>query len=229
MIDFPSQLELIGRIFVAMVLGGIIGFEREVNDHPAGVRTHIMVSVGSALFGIVSAYGFEEFSVERSVTNYQVDVTRVASNVVTGVGFLGGGAILKSGATVRGLTTAASLWATAAIGLGVGLGSYVLCVVATAVVVVSLVALRWPRRWIASRRMRSRDTVTLRLAQGADASGVIAAVSGLPGVTVRSIVVRSSEGQCLVEADLEGEAGTELEALVSPLGDRSDVEVLDVN
>lgn len=223
--EFPSQLELVVRILVAMALGGVIGFEREVNDHPAGLRTHVMVSVGSALFGIVSAYGFEEFTAERAATNYQVDVTRVASNVVTGVGFLGGGAILKSGATVRGLTTAASLWATAAIGLGVGLGSYLLCVVATAVVLVSL---RWPRRWIARRQARSRDVVTVRLSPGADPSPVIAAMIGLPGVAVRSIVVRSSENECVVEADLVGATGGELESLVAPLVDRDDVEGLDV-
>lgn len=228
MIDFPSQLELVVRIIVAMVLGGMIGFEREINDHPAGIRTHVMVSVGSALFGIVSAYGFEEFTVERAATNYQVDVTRVASNVVTGVGFLGGGAILKSGATVRGLTTAASLWATAAIGLGVGLGSYLLCVVATVVVLGSLVGLRWPRRWVARRLARSRDTVTVRLSQGADPSSVIAAVSALRGVVVRSIIVRSSEGECLIEADLVGEAGSELESLVAPLAARDDVAGLDI-
>ena len=103
---------------LALVLGGLIGLERELSDHPAGLRTHIGVCMGAALFGIVSGYGFVGFDASRSQTNYQVDPTRVASNIVTGVGFLGGGAILKHGATVRGLTTAASLWVTAAIGPG---------------------------------------------------------------------------------------------------------------
>ena len=117
--DFPSELELSLRLVLALVLGGLIGLERELTDHPAGLRTHIAVALGAALFGIVSAYGFREFDASRTETNFQVDPTRVASNIVVGIGFLGGGAILKHGATVRGLTTAGSLWVTAATSVGV--------------------------------------------------------------------------------------------------------------
>src|SRR3954469_9779836 len=111
------------RLLLAMVLGGIVGLEREIEGHPAGLRTHISVALGAALFGIVSAYGFEAFQAVRADTNYQVDVTRVASQVVGGVGSLGGGAILKEGVSVGGLPPAASLWVTAAVGLAVSLGS----------------------------------------------------------------------------------------------------------
>ncbi|HEX7166132.1 MAG TPA: MgtC/SapB family protein, partial [Acidimicrobiales bacterium] len=122
MIDFPSELELAGRVALAFVLGAVVGFEREANDHPAGLRTHVAVALGACLFAIVSAYGFEEFDVARARTNHQVDVTRVASQIVSGMGFLGGGAILKYGPNVRGLTTAASLWAVSAIGMAIGAG-----------------------------------------------------------------------------------------------------------
>jgi Uncharacterized membrane protein len=118
----PSELELAVRLVAALVLGGAIGFEREVTGQVAGLRTHMCVALGAALFAIVSAFGFDEFVRPRVETNLQVDVSRVASNIVTGIGFLGGGAIIKEGATVKGLTTAASLWVTAAVGSAVAMG-----------------------------------------------------------------------------------------------------------
>lgn len=147
----PTELELIGRLGAALVLGGAIGMERELTGQVAGLRTHMSVALGAALFGIVSAYGWSEFAAVRAQTNVQVDVTRVASNIVTGVGFLGGGAILKDGATVRGLTTAASLWVTAAVGLAVALGGYSLAAVTTVGLVFSLILLRGPWAWIRAR------------------------------------------------------------------------------
>ena len=119
---------------------GIIGFEREVRDHEAGLRTHLLVAVGSSLFTIVSAYGFAEFFNGNAAI--RVDPSRIAAQIVAGVGFLGAGAIFRQGALVRGLTTAATLWAVAAIGLAVGAGLYTASVVATALVLVSLGPLR---------------------------------------------------------------------------------------
>lgn len=130
------------RLFLAAVLGGLVGLEREFRDQPAGFRTHILVATGASLFALVSAFGFEAFT-ERSATQaVRADVTRVASQIVVGVGFLGGGAILRHGATVRGLTTAASLWVTAAVGLAVGLGFWIGALTATAISVVSLAGLK---------------------------------------------------------------------------------------
>src|SRR4051794_22655092 len=169
----PTDAQLSLRIVLAMVLGGIVGLEREIEGHPAGLRTHISVALGAALFGIISAYGFDHFQSLRNDNNYQIDVTRVASQVVVGVGFLGGGAILKEGVTVRGLTTAASLWVTAAIGLAVSLGSIVPALVTSVALMGSLVLLRRPRRWIRERVGRSRETVLIRLARGADPADVI--------------------------------------------------------
>lgn len=132
-----STWELIARIALAGALGGLIGFERELSDQPAGFRTHILVALGAALFTLVGAYGLQSFF-EDGHAGATFDPTRVAAQVVTGIGFLGAGAIIQQGVSVRGLTTAASLWVTAAIGTAVGLGYWE---GALATVVIAIVAL----------------------------------------------------------------------------------------
>lgn len=224
----PSELEIAGRIGLAALLGGLVGLERELNDHPAGLRTHISVALGAALFTIAGSYGFEEFTAPRADTNVNVGVERVASNIVTGVGFLGGGAILKYGATVKGLTTAASLWVTAAIGLGVAVGSYFATVVTTLALLLALVGLRAPRRWIA-QRSRGREVVLIQVAAGGDPSAVVHALNDLPGIRIRSLNVREEEGDSIITANVAGPSGTDLETLLAPLADRDDVESLDVS
>ena len=226
--DFPSELELSLRLVLAVVLGGVIGLERELTDHPAGLRTHIAVALGAALFGIVSAYGFAEFDASRTETNYQVDPTRVASNIVVGIGFLGGGAILKHGATVRGLTTAGSLWVTAAIGLGCALGSYIPTLVAVGLILLTLVILRGPARALHSR-VRARETVIIRLNRDADPSAVVRALGDLDGVSVRSLSVREMDDDCFVQADIMGRAGEDLETKLAPVADLEQVESLEIS
>lgn len=133
------ELEFIIRIFVAALLGGAIGLEREYRAKEAGFRTHFLVALGSALFMIVSAYGFEGAML---TPEHRWDVSRVASQVVSGIGFIGAGTIIfhKSENVVRGLTTAAGLWVTAAIGLACGGGMYVLSIASTFLVLVGLEA-----------------------------------------------------------------------------------------
>jgi putative Mg2+ transporter-C (MgtC) family protein len=225
--DFPSQTEQALRLVLALVLGGLIGLERELTGHPAGLRTHIGVALGAALFGVVSAYGFREFDASRSVTNYQVDPTRVASNIVVGIGFLGGGAILKQGSTVRGLTTAASLWVTAAIGLGCALGSYTPTLAAAGLMLLTLVLLRGPARSLANR-FRARETVQIRLGPGTDPGPVLRALAEIDDVTVRSLTVRDLADECLIRADVMGEAGGDLEAKLSPLAELEGVTSMEV-
>src|SRR5205807_9806338 len=162
-VRFPSDAQLVLRLLLAAALGGAVGLEREIAGHPAGLRTHISVALGAALFGVLSAYGFNHFDIPRNDSVFQVDVTRIASQIVVGVGFLGGGAILKEGVTVRGLTTAASLWVTAAIGLAVALGSVWVALATTAALLVSFVLLRYPRRWIRANIAQRRETVGLML------------------------------------------------------------------
>lgn len=121
------------RILIAAVLGGIIGLEREVREHTAGFRTHILVAVGAAAFTLASYYGLEG-------TNF--DPNRISAQVVTGIGFLGAGAIIRYGVSVKGLTTAASLWTVAAVGLLSAQGYYSAALITTALVIVSLSVLR---------------------------------------------------------------------------------------
>jgi len=131
------------RLLLASVLCGAIGFEREVRDQPAGFRTHILLGLGAALFTLVSAYGFEPFTrAALSGSSLQFDPTRITAQIVAGVGFLGAGAIIRQGRDVRGLTTAASLWAASAIGMAVGAGYLFGAAAATTLAMATLYALR---------------------------------------------------------------------------------------
>jgi putative Mg2+ transporter-C (MgtC) family protein len=132
---------LVYRILIAAGLGAAIGFERERKDRPAGLRTHVLVALGACLFTVVSAYGFEEFVGRDAPRAAQLDPSRIASQIVVGIGFLGGGTILRYRGSIRGLTTAATLWVTAAVGLAVGAGAYIPAVVVAGVSLVALIAL----------------------------------------------------------------------------------------
>ena len=123
------------RLLLATLLGAVIGFEREYHAKEAGVRTHLLVALGSCLFMIISVYGFDFM---LGYDNVSYDPSRIASQVVTGIGFIGAGTIILQKQMVRGLTTAAGLWVTAAIGLACGNGMYIIAVVATAIVLISL-------------------------------------------------------------------------------------------
>jgi putative Mg2+ transporter-C (MgtC) family protein len=124
----PTELEMILRILLAAVLGAIIGFQREHAGKAAGIRTHSLICLGSALFSVVSDLGF-----------IGADPSRIAAGVVTGIGFLGAGAIIhREGGLVGGLTTAATIWAVAAIGLAAGIGMYIIATVASVIVLVVL-------------------------------------------------------------------------------------------
>ena len=126
------QLELGLRLTLGLVLGAIIGFERELHRQPAGFRTHSLVALGAALFTIVSAHAF---------VGPLVDPTRIAAQIVSGIGFIGAGTILQHRGSIRGLTTAASLWSVAAIGTAAGAGLHVMAVVGTVLILVVLALL----------------------------------------------------------------------------------------
>ena len=138
-----GQIDFLVRLAVAAGMGMAIGIEREVREHSAGLRTHMLVSLGACLFTLVSAYGFE--AVDGGGLG-QPEPTRVASNIVTGVGFLGAGSILREGLSVRGLTTAATMWIVAAVGMAVGLGMFWAGGVTVAITLASLLFLRPVRR-----------------------------------------------------------------------------------
>ena len=124
------------RFLISFFLGALIGFERETHNQPAGLRTHILISIGSTMVMLISIF------IPQTFTEFQNgDPGRIAAQVVSGIGFLGAGAILKFGANVKGLTTAASIWAMAAIGLGVGAGMYTVSLIGVAVVLFALTAM----------------------------------------------------------------------------------------
>ncbi|WP_091486829.1 MgtC/SapB family protein [Gracilibacillus orientalis] len=132
-------IESITRLAIALILSGLIGFERELNKHSAGFRTHILVGVSSCLMMLLSINGFDYFI--ENYENVRFDPARIPSYVISGIGFLGAGTIIVNGGTIRGLTTAASIWAVAGLGLIVGIGMYKEGFVTTLIILISLVVL----------------------------------------------------------------------------------------
>jgi len=164
-----SHLELTVRLILSIGLGGIIGLEREWNNHSAGLRTHILVCAGSTVIMLLSIYGFSSFVLEPNV---RIDPARLAAQVISGIGFLGAGAILRNGLTVSGLTTAASIWVVAAIGLCIGAGFYFASILCTILVFFVLQVLnRWEKRM---KRMRGDGEIVISVFQG---PGTIAKIS----------------------------------------------------
>ncbi len=136
--------EMVLRVVLAVLLGGLIGFEREITHRPAGLRTHMLVSLGAAMFAIVSI-GFGE------------DPARIAAGIVTGIGFLGAGSIIAFRGHVQGITTAATLWVVASIGLGVGVGEYVLSVIGAVLVFLILQVKRVEEKIVPKRAGKSNS------------------------------------------------------------------------
>jgi putative Mg2+ transporter-C (MgtC) family protein len=192
--------EVLLRVVLAGVLGGAIGAEREIREREAGLRTHMLVSIGAALFTLVSAYGFSDFHFSNA-SGITYDPTRIAAQVVTGIGFLGAGAIIRQGLSVRGLTTAASLWVVAAIGLATGAGYYSAALVTTVVVLVSL----WPLRILAFRLFERVRPGELRLEvelQPSESPSVLVDPLEKRGIAVRSFEVEDARDRRRVVLEL---------------------------
>ena len=178
--------EVLLRLFVAAALGGAIGVERELRERQAGLRTHLVVSVGAALFTLVSAYGFAGFG-------GKVDPTRIAAQIVSGIGFLGAGAIIRQGLSVRGLTTAASLWLVAAIGMAAGAGYWQGAVIATAGALITLGPLRVLTFRIVSRFRPERDRLLVEIPAGGSPAPLLEAVERAGGRVVSLDVTQEGE------------------------------------
>ena len=146
--------EFILRIFIAGLLGGAIGLEREYRAKEAGLRTHFLVGLGSGLFMILSAHGFSDVALNEATRH---DVSRIAAQVVSGIGFIGAGCIIFQKHAVRGLTTAAGLWVAAAIGMAAGAGMYAVAVAATLMVIVCLELMNFLHRHISPRHHEMED------------------------------------------------------------------------
>ena len=193
-----SSLDVAFRLLRAAVLGGAVGFEREVREREAGLRTHVLVSVGSALFFVVSAYAWTDWSFSQR-EGLVFDPTRIAAQIVSGIGFLGAGAIIRQGLSVRGVTTAATLWLVAGIGMASGAGYWEAAVIATVGAIVTL----WPLRIAAHRvliQLRPEDVqqVVVDLAPGQGAAPVLGAIEELGGTVSQFQLSESRSGRELV-------------------------------
>jgi putative Mg2+ transporter-C (MgtC) family protein len=220
MIDIALQLQLSAQIVVAAALGAIIGAEREIHGHPAGIRTHMLVSLGSAIFTIMSIHGFGQ-----DLNPSRVDPTRIAAQIVSGIGFLGAGAILKDGIVIRGLTTAASLWATSAVGLAAGAGEYVIAIVSAVVIIVSL----WPINALAERLHGGTiPEVNLRLQlDRIDLVGKVSDVLLLQKVEIVGITTqRLSKNSYQADLSLRGRRTAAITEALEALGTMSGVDVI---
>jgi putative Mg2+ transporter-C (MgtC) family protein len=213
------------RLMAAAILGGLVGAEREVSEQPAGLRTHIAVALGASLFGVISTLGFLEYDQLRANSTVQVDVSRVASNVVVGIGFLGAGVIFRQGNTVRNLTTAASLWTVAAIGLACGVGDVTTGAIGAVVLLGSLVLLRPLRAFVRRRALPSSTTVRVALRPGARPDAVLAhlAAEEDEGLILSRFAIQRYEESLVLVSDVAGPPG-HLRRWMAELAASDDVE-----
>ena len=188
---------MLWRLALAGVLGGAIGFEREMRERGAGLRTHLLVAVGAALFTMVSAYAWTDwtFSTPQGIV---FDPTRIAAQVVSGIGFLGAGAIIRQGLSVRGLTTAATLWLVAAIGMAAGTGYWQAATIATAVGLVALWPLRIAEQRIVHRiRPATGQRLVIDLTREGSSALVLSALEDLHARVEQFNVEETREGRSL--------------------------------
>ncbi|WP_169089514.1 MgtC/SapB family protein [Paenibacillus sp. PL91] len=177
---YISELHILLRLLLALLLGGLVGFEREQSNHAAGLRTNILVCLGSCLLMLLSMYGFSAFVDEPNV---RVDPARLAAAVITGIGFLGAGTILFTGKSITGLTTAASLWVVSAIGLAVGAGFYFASATVTIMVLVTL----WAFNKLEKRYISAKKEYLLKI-KANDLSQALIDINGL--LTEQKIIIR---------------------------------------
>jgi putative Mg2+ transporter-C (MgtC) family protein len=213
------------RLICALALGAVIGVERELSGQTAGLRTHIAVCVGAALFGVVSTLGFLEFEDLRTGV-LRADVTRVASNVVVGIGFLGAGMILKRHGEIANLTTAASIWTVAAIGLAAGVGDIGTASIAAVLTLGYLVALRPARHWLEEVAANSHCMAAMTVAPGADPLDLVRRVDGVEGVSLKLRNVEKRDGRLVGLVEISGRpeaAVCRATARIAALGEVTDL------
>ncbi|MEN8233654.1 MAG: MgtC/SapB family protein [Actinomycetota bacterium] len=205
----PPQIELILRVVIAALLGAALGAEREIYQKTAGLRTHTLVAAGAALFTIAGAYSFE---------GTDVDPTRVAAQVVTGIGFIGAGGMIRTGFTVSGITTAATLWFAAALGLAAGFGMYLIAAVALGVALVVMVGFAPIRRRI--HRVQHLEIVYI---PGHGTMTPLFQSLSAVGASVHNMTLNESEGIRTVAIEVVGLGGDSLDEVMSALRTRDEV------
>jgi putative Mg2+ transporter-C (MgtC) family protein len=217
----PTDLDLVLRLLLAAVLAGAVGVERELTDQPAGFRTHILVGLGACLFAVLSIVAGRVALGPGGDAAGNVDVTRIAAQIVTGIGFIGAGVIFKSGPTIRGLTTAATLWVTAAIGTAAGMGALLMAIATTGLTMLVLIGLRPLRRLVRRRAPEEAEF----LVEG-DAGLSIESLTGEMGrqhAGVEHISVEADNGTRSVRMVVRLPSSTRPDAIAEALADASAV------
>ena len=203
------------RLLLAALLAGVIGIERELREQEAGLRTHMLVCVGATMFMLVGVYGWSGYELGNDI-GVVVDPSRVASYVVSGIGFLGAGAIIRHGINVKGLTTAASLWVVAAIGVAVGAGMYSLAVATTALVILAL----WPLSQV-KQLLKGKADEARRLAVSlAPEASVVSALAAIEesGYSMESIEVGEEDDARRLDVVIKTASDASLGELLDNLG-----------
>ena len=217
MID-ATDWQMIMRLFLAALLGGIVGMERGSGDRPAGLRTHVLVCTGSALIMLVSIYAFDP-------QTYTRDPGRIAAQVVSGIGFLGAGTILHEGLTVRGLTTAASLWMVAAIGLAVGSGMVLMGIISTVIMLITLVTFHgWEKR-LPGNGSNARRYIRVIAKNNPNTMITILGYLGTHNVKVRTLNVKNNniQGTIIIELYLKMSKDFNINEIIAGINTLEDV------
>lgn len=217
-----TQKEVIVRLLLSIILGGIIGIERESVNRPAGFRTHVLVCVGSTLTMLVSIFIFEKF---RAFTS--TDPSRIAAQVVSGIGFLGAGTIIKVGPTVKGLTTAASLWTVASIGLAIGCGFYSAAVIATIFTFITLISLT--KIEVIFIKKRLLYNINLTIVDRPGQLGKIGTTLGEFGISIRNIKMEVlEEGKVYINLTVRLPSNIKMEEVIMKLSSIEGVQCIDM-
>jgi putative Mg2+ transporter-C (MgtC) family protein len=217
--------EVVLRLVLASLLCGAIGFEREVRDQPAGFRTHILLGLGAALFTLVSAYGFEPFTrAALGSGGLQFDPTRIAAQIIAGVGFLGAGAIIRQGRDVRGLTTAASLWAVSAIGMAVGAGYLFGAAATTLLAMATLYVLRSFRSTVISPMRLGSAELELGLKRTSDGPSNVLQTLDRHDITIRTTNAEIEEDHARYKLQVRVHSSADVHSALSALSDLPEVE-----
>ena len=186
---FSTEAIFVIRIFVSALCGGFIGYERSQRQKDAGIRTHIIVALGAALCMVISKYGFDDVLAKN--LGYGTDASRIAANVITGVSFLGASVIFIRDQSVKGLTTAAGIWATAAVGMAIGAGMYFTGICTTVILIVLQVVLH---RFSSKLEGNHTKSIFIRLRENTDCSFEVGAIVTRFDSTLQSIERKSEDG-----------------------------------
>ena len=213
-------LEILFKILLAFIFGGLIGFEREKMNRPAGLRTHILVSVGSASFTISSIYFYKLFGTAN-------DPGRVAANIVVGIGFLGAGTIIKEGFSVKGLTTAATVWVSAAIGLSCGIGLYLPAFLVSLLTFLTLILLKDFEIGVFGKKERRKRILLVKVTDKPGQLGKIGTILGEHGINIDNVKFERTDAYLNIILYISAPTNLKIDELVTNLSEEN--WILEVN